>query len=146
MKILRPFSLPFFLLLFDFFQHLLSYIHAAPTSYTMKKNLQEVCEDFKISSENAILTDRNRKTIDLSLPLRYTPLSSGGGTLTISHLSNSAANFKTSRETASSSSSILNSSFIPEKYLSFLEKNHIKHHRSKGTKYFNIRIFSIFDI
>lgn len=31
-------------------------------------------------------------------------------------------------------------SIVPPKYLSFLENNHIKHHRSKGTKYFNITL------
>ena len=30
--------------------------------------------------------------------------------------------------------------YLSSKYLSFLEKNHIKHHRSKGTKYFNITL------
>ena len=31
-------------------------------------------------------------------------------------------------------------SIIPPKYLSFLEQNHIKHHHSKGTKYFNVTL------
>jgi len=36
--------------------------------------------------------------------------------------------------------SIIPSKYLSSKYLSFLEKNHIKHHRSKGTKYFNITL------
>ena len=87
MKMVRWVFLSIFLLILHFNQSLLQ-IHAGTNPTSMIKSNQEVCAEFKIVSDGAILTDRNRKEINLSLPLRYTHMNKGGGTLTISHASN----------------------------------------------------------